>query len=367
MIDPHVHLRDWGQSSKETVLHGMRTAARGGFTHLFDMPNTSPACTGRETVLERLALGGEASDETGVSYHLYGGITNDPGQVRSIISVWKELFPLVPGLKLFAGNSTGNMGIIGIDAQRQVFRILAEEGFDGVLAVHAEKEELLCPGRYVPGDFATHSDARPAAAETESVRDLISLADETGFRGTLHICHVSAASTIELIRSRKGDMRITMGVTPHHALLTRHDAEDHSRYLKMNPPLRDEADRKAVFAALMDGTADWVESDHAPHTREDKEKGALRILVAASDKAELASFGDGYIKVVTGVGPVLAAAAVAAAAAVHHPDVIVSTGTAGSMGTSSIPTGADGPLGPSSILFRYPAEESFDLCLAFVV
>ena len=277
MIDPHVHLRDWGQSSKETVLHGMRTAARGGFTHLFDMPNTSPACTGRETVLERLALGGEASDETGVSYHLYGGITNDPGQVRSIISVWKELFPLVPGLKLFAGNSTGNMGIIGIDAQRQVFRILAEEGFDGVLAVHAEKEELLCPGRYVPGDFATHSDARPAAAETESVRDLISLADETGFRGTLHICHVSAASTIELIRSRKGDMRITMGVTPHHALLTRHDAEDHSRYLKMNPPLRDEADRKAVFAALMDGTADWVESDHAPHTREDKEKGASGI------------------------------------------------------------------------------------------
>lgn len=277
MIDPHVHLRDWGQSSKETVLHGMRTAARGGFTHLFDMPNTSPACTGRETVLERLALGGEASDETGVSYHLYGGITNDPGQVRSIISVWKELFPLVPGLKLFAGNSTGNMGIIGIDAQRQVFRILAEEGFDGVLAVHAEKEELLCPGRYVPGDFATHSDARPAAAETESVRDLISLADETGFRGTLHICHVSAASTIELIRSRKGDMRITMGVTPHHALLTRHDAEDHSRYLKMNPPLRDEADRKAVFAALMDGTADWGESDHAPHTREDKEKGASGI------------------------------------------------------------------------------------------
>lgn len=277
MIDPHVHLRDWGQSSKETVLHGMRTAARGGFTHLFDMPNTSPACTGRETVLERLALGGEASDETGVSYHLYGGITNDRGQVRSIISVWKELFPLVPGLKLFAGNSTGNMGIIGIDAQRQVFRILAEEGFDGVLAVHAEKEELLCPGRYVPGDFATHSDARPAAAETESVRDLISLADETGFRGILHICHVSAASTIELIRSRKGDMRITMGVTPHHALLTRHDAEDHSRYLKMNPPLRDEADRKAVFAALMDGTADWVESDHAPHTREDKEKGASGI------------------------------------------------------------------------------------------
>ena len=242
------------------------------------MPNTSPVCTSRDVIISRLALGGEAADATGVSYHLYAGITNDMAQVREMVFLWRELFPLVIGLKLFAGNSTGNMGIVGIDAQREVFRTLVSSGYDGVLAVHAEKEELLHPERYVPGKYETHSDARPAEAETESVRDLIMLARESGFKGTLHICHVSAASTIRLVSAARNDgLRITMGATPHHALLTQADAADSSRLLKMNPPLRSEEDRAFVFSSLLDGTIDWVESDHAPHTPEDKEKGASGI------------------------------------------------------------------------------------------
>ena len=277
MIDPHVHLRDWNQKEKESVLHGLSVAAAAGFSDVFDMPNTSPACTDRDTVLERLALGGEAAEKTGVSYHLYGGITNDEEQIRNMVSLHSELFPLVVGLKLFAGHSTGNMGIIGVESQRKVFRILAEEHYSGVLAVHAEKEELIRGELYRPGEFGTHSDARPAEAETESVRDLINLAVETGFEGTLHICHVSAAATITLVKESRDMLRITMGATPHHALLTRSDAVCHDRYLKMNPPLRTEDDRKAVFEALLDGTVDWAESDHAPHTLEDKEKGASGI------------------------------------------------------------------------------------------
>ena len=267
MIDPHVHLRDWGQSSKETILHGMSIAGEAGFTRLFDMPNTSPACTDRDTILSRLADGGEAAEKTGVSYHLYAGLTSDPEQVKEMAAVHDELFPLVIGLKMFAGQSTGNMGIIGRERQRIVFSALAESGYSGVLAV------------LVPGRWETHSEARPAAAETESVRDLIELATETGFRGTLHICHVSAASTIELVREKRlsSPFRITMGATPHHALLSVQDAVIHDRYLKMNPPLRTAADRDAVFAALSDGTIDWAESDHAPHTIEDKEKGASGI------------------------------------------------------------------------------------------
>ena len=277
MIDPHVHLRDWKQDGKETVLHGLSVASRLGFTHLFDMPNTDPACTSRSVILERLALGGEAAERTGVSYHLYAGLTNDERQIEEVVSLHSELFPLVVGLKMFAGHSTGNMGIIGIDNQRKVFQALKRLGYKGVLAVHAEKEELLHPELYVPGQYGTHSDARPAEAETESVRDLVSLAVETGFEGTLHICHVSAASTIEYVRSVRSDLRITMGATPHHALLSRKDAENSSLMLKMNPPLRSEEDRAAVFSALLDGTIDWAESDHAPHTREDKEKGASGI------------------------------------------------------------------------------------------
>ena len=220
MIDPHVHLRDWSQSDKETVLHGMSVAARLGFTHLFDMPNTAPACTSRSVVLERLALGGEASEKTGVSYHLYAGITNDESQIEEVCSLYSELFPLVVGLKMFA---------------------------------------------------------RPAIAETESVKDLVSLALETGFEGTLHICHVSAKSTIEYVKTMRSKLHITMGATPHHALLSRKDAETESLMLKMNPPLRSEEDRNAVFSALLDGTIDWAESDHAPHTIEDKRGGASGI------------------------------------------------------------------------------------------
>ena len=277
MIDPHVHLRDWEQGSKETVLHGMSVASRLGFTHLFDMPNTSPACTDRQSILSRLALGGEAAEKTGVSYHLYAGLTADEDQIGEVVRLHSELFPLVVGLKMFAGHSTGNMGIIGVEKQRFVFEALHKAGYKGVLAVHAEKEELLHPELYVPGCYETHSDARPAEAETESVKDLVTLALETGFEGTLHICHVSAASTISYVSSMRGRLRITMGATPHHALLSRRDAEDSSLMLKMNPPLRSEEDRKAVFSALLDGTIDWAESDHAPHTIADKEKGASGI------------------------------------------------------------------------------------------
>lgn len=277
MIDPHVHLRDWKQSDKETVLHGMGVASRLGFTHLFDMPNTNPPLTSRSTILERLALGGESAEKTGVSYHIWAGITNDESEIEEAVSMHSELFPLIIGLKMFAGHSTGNMGIIGVENQRKVLQTLKRAGYEGVLAVHAEKEELLSPELYIPGRYETHSDARPAIAETESVKDLVSLALETGFEGTLHICHVSAKSTIEYIVSQRQNLKITMGATPHHALLTREDAKNQALMLKMNPPLRSEEDRKAVFDALLDGTIDWAESDHAPHTEEDKEKGASGI------------------------------------------------------------------------------------------
>ena len=301
MIDPHVHLRDWEQKDKETVLHGMETARRLGFTHLFDMPNTSPACTSRPLLLERLALGGEASEKTGVSYHIYAGLTNDEDQIREAVHLHSELFPLIVGLKMFAGHSTGNMGIIGVESQRRVFQILADASYEGVLAVHAEKEELLHPELYVPGRYETHCDARPAEAETESVKDLVTLALETGFKGRLHICHVSAASTIEYVSSVRADLDITMGATPHHALLSRDDARNEALMLKMNPPLRSEADRDAVFNALLDGTIDWAESDHAPHTRADKEKGASGIpglpgMLLLLDRMRKAGCGEARLK-----------------------------------------------------------------------
>ena len=272
MTDPHVHLRDWNQSSKETIVHGMLAGARAGFDVFFDMPNCNPPLTERATVEKRILLGQKAEQELknqgfDVHYHVYCGITEDRSQIREMIRVYNDLFPKVCGMKMFASQSTGNMGIIDPEAQKAVYRTLAEENYRGVIAVHCEKESLFRP------EEQTHSLKRPPESEKASVRDQISFAEQAGFKGTLHIAHISTAGALEAVREarRRNIIRITCGATPHHILLNK-DYE--SAIVKMNPPLRDEQNRKAIWNALFDGTIDWIESDHAPHTLPDKENGA---------------------------------------------------------------------------------------------
>ncbi|MCR5732134.1 MAG: dihydroorotase family protein [Sphaerochaetaceae bacterium] len=282
MIDPHVHLRDWNQKEKETVEHGLMVAHKAGFTRLFDMPNTNPPITSREMAIERIALAQEVIKKhfkkSHMAYSLYLGITGDREQIREVVSASQELFPLVCGLKLFAGQSTGNMGIVEKSSQSNIFKALAEFGYEGVVAVHCEKEALMKSELFKKGEWETHSLARPRESEIESIKDIISAAKEAGFKGNLHIAHISTSTGIELVKkAREEGMKISCGVTPHHALLNVEDAKEHDRYLKMNPPLRGEEDRKAVFNALLDGSASWAESDHAPHTLQDKENGASGI------------------------------------------------------------------------------------------
>ena len=275
MTDAHVHLRDWNQKSKETVLHGMLTGAKAGFDIFFDMPNTNPPVTDMETAKKRLALGAEAESELrrnglDVHYHIYLGLTQDKDQIAEMVRTYNDLFPKVCGLKLFASQSTGNMGIIGKDNQYGIFMALSELDYRGVLAVHCEKEELFRP------DEATHSGKRPSESEEASVRDQIENAERSGFKGILHIAHISTEGALDAVREarRRGKIRVTCGATPHHILL---NSDSESMIVKMNPPLRPESDRLAVWNALFDGTINWVESDHAPHTMEDKRNGASGI------------------------------------------------------------------------------------------
>jgi Dihydroorotase and related cyclic amidohydrolases len=277
MIDPHVHLRDFDAKDKETILHGLAVAAEAGFDRVFDMPNTSPAVTDEETLSRRLALAEAAEEKTGVKYHTYFGLTSDERQLENAVRLYFEYYPRVIGLKLFAGQSTGNMGIIARIDQDKVLRVLSENGYRGVLAVHAEKESLMHKELYIPGCFETHSDARPAEAEAESIRDIAESALKAGFKGNLHFCHVSAKCGYEAALEAKKDLSVSLGVTPHHALFNREDAKDGSRFLKMNPPLRSEEDRRFLFEALKTGEVDFVESDHAPHLLSDKEKGMSGI------------------------------------------------------------------------------------------
>ena len=275
MTDPHVHFRDWNQSAKETVYHGMLTGALAGFDVFFDMPNTDPAVTTRETVLRRIELGVAAeqkleSQGREAHFHLYCGITPDPEQIAQMVTAYRDFFPRICGLKMFASQSTGNMGITAEESQAMIYRTLSGLGYTGVLAVHCEKEELF------DLSASRHSDRRPPESEAQSVRDQIAFAENAGFKGTLHIAHISTGGALDEVRSarKRGITKVTCAATPHHSLLNR-DSE--SEILKMNPPLRPEEDRLAVWNALFDGTVDWIESDHAPHTLEDKENGASGI------------------------------------------------------------------------------------------
>ncbi len=276
MIDPHVHLRDWNQADKETLQHGMEVALQCGIDEVFDMPNTSPPLTTEAAILKRL----EDADRcrTGVRYHLWAGVTSDPKQVESIAKLAKALFPSVIGLKMFAGHSTGHMGLVDEQMQREVYQTLTDAGYEGMVALHCEKEALLKPALEDERDFSSHSLARPVEAEAASVRDQIRLSSEAGFKGHLHICHLSSIEALGIIEEAKREgRRISLAVTAHHALLCSKDAKDHSLYAKMNPPLRSETERSSLFAALLEGRVDWIETDHAPHTLRDKECGASGI------------------------------------------------------------------------------------------
>lgn len=276
MIDVHVHLRDWEQSAKETLAHGMEVAHSCGVDELFDMPNTSPPLTGREAILKRLEDASLCS--VAVRYHLWAGVTSDYDQLIEVVELHRELFPRVIGLKMFAGHSTGNMGLTEEEEQKRVYQTLAKAEYRGVLALHCEKESLLRPDLEKLEDFSSHSFARPVAAEVASVTDQIRFAVEAGFKGHLHICHLSSIETLMLVEeARARGVRISCGLTPHHALLSTVDAQDRALYAKMNPPLRSETERSALFAALLAGRIDWIETDHAPHTLADKEGGASGI------------------------------------------------------------------------------------------
>ncbi|MEK6959173.1 MAG: dihydroorotase family protein, partial [archaeon] len=263
-IDPHVHFRDEGQEHKETISHGLAVAKEEGVTIVFDMPNTLKPILTEQDVKKRLMLVPPA--EKG-RYFLYIGATANEDQLKEAARLVKEMKEVI-GIKMFAGKSTGTLQIISEDDQRKVYSTLAKAGYNGVLAVHCEKEALI-KDLFNPSEPITHVLARPNISEVESIKDQIMFAKEASFKGTLHICHVSCKESIELIeKARKaGGLRITCGVTPHHLLWSDEMMKNREGLLyKMNPPLRSTADVEAMRKALKEGKIDWIETDHAPHT-----------------------------------------------------------------------------------------------------
>ncbi len=284
MIDPHVHTRDWEQSSKETMYHAFSVASSGGFSTLFDMPNTSPALTFPHIIVKRIEFAKEVVERVEkekalpLYYALYGGVTSDPSQIETLVTLHRHLFPHLVGLKLFAGHSTGNMGVTTPFLLKEVYNTLKRSHYKGVLAVHCEDERLINNSLFSLDNPPSHLASRPKEAEISSVEKQIAYCKETLFEGTLHICHISTKEAIEMVSyQREKGMLITCGATAHHALLDDSVMETQGLLAKMNPPLRSKEDQMAVFQGLLDGSVDWIESDHAPHTLQDKLLGASGV------------------------------------------------------------------------------------------
>jgi dihydroorotase len=295
MIDPHVHLRDWNQAAKETLRHGLSVAYRAGLDGVFEMPNTDPPLTSREAIERRIddadtALLAAIGARGAFLHGMYAGLTAVPRQIEEMARAWKDLFPRVVGLKMFAGQSTGNMGITDPREQALVYRTLAALGYTGVLAVHCEKEALLRPSEWDPALPLSHCRARPPAAEVASVDDQKTMARAAGFRGTLHVCHISTPWALDVLRGTHdaeaaaggasqaaadaSPLKLTCGLTPHHALLDANMMEGpDGLLLKVNPPLRPLPVPALMLRRLLDGDIDWIETDHAPHARQDKLEG----------------------------------------------------------------------------------------------
>jgi dihydroorotase len=234
------------------------------------MPNTSPPILRRGHIQRRLDCADRANSS--VFYGLYCGLSPDADQIAEAVECTRE-FDQVVGLKLFAGRSTGNLSIPATKEQSFVFQMLTEVNYTGVLAIHCENEPDFRPELWDPQKPVTHTLVRPPAAETNSIAKMISLAEHSGFSGTLHVCHISLPESVRVIESAREHIsfRITCGATPHHLLL--YDTlmeKPNGLLLKMNPPLRTREARDELSEMLLNGRIDWIETDHAPHLKSEK-------------------------------------------------------------------------------------------------
>jgi len=256
MIDAHVHFRQPGFPHKETWATGSRSAAAGGVTTVVDQPNTDPPTTDGAAFDAKADLAADSLIDYGIS----GGVTEswDPDSLFD-----RPLFALG---EVFLADSTGEMGI-----EAPLFEAALDHAASAgvTVTVHAEDATLFDESVRPGGENERHdADAwsafRTAEAEAAAVEQACAAA---GGDVDLHIAHTSTPEGIDTA----AEAGATCEVTPHHLLLSRADLDQLGTYGRMNPPLRSEARRGAVFERVADGTVDIVATDHAPHTRAEKD------------------------------------------------------------------------------------------------
>jgi dihydroorotase len=262
LVDLHTHLREPGREDAETVLSGTMAAAKGGYVAVSAMANTSPVADTAGVVEQVYALGQAAG--------------------------FGDVFPIGAVTQGLRGENLSEIGAMA-DSRARV-RIFSDDGncvfdplvmrraleyvkkFDGVIAQHAQDPRLTIGSQMNEGEISSRLGLKgwPAVAEEAIIARDVLIADHVKSR--LHICHLTTAGGVEIIRWAKArGINVSAEVTPHHLLLTDESALSYDPIFKVNPPLRTQRDVEALREGLADGTIDIVATDHAPHPAEAKE------------------------------------------------------------------------------------------------
>lgn len=259
-IDVHVHLREPGFFYKETIRTGTMSAAKGGFTSVCSMPNLNPV----PDCLKNLKLQTDIIKKDAViKVFPYASITK--GEQGEELSDMKELSD-----KAVAFSDDGR----GVqDENMMCLAMQTAKKYGKIIAAHCEDNSLLCGGYIHKGEYARLHGHKGISSESEykQIERDLRLAKETGVK--YHVCHISTAKSVELIRRAKADgIDVTCETAPHYLIFNDMDLKESGRF-KMNPPIRSEQDRLALIEGIKDGTIDMIATDHAPHSEEEKSKG----------------------------------------------------------------------------------------------
>ncbi len=268
LIDPHVHFRTPGAEHKEDWCSGAVAAIRGGITRVFDMPNNTPACVTPENLQNKINLIDEQLKKAGIPlrYNLYYGA--DQENLDSLGKVAKNVI----GLKIYMGSSTGGLVMNDPETLEKAFRLAGHENV--LVAVHAEDEEMLEANKKKHRgntDPSVHSIIREEKAALKATMQAIDLAEKYGTQ--LVICHTSTKEELDAIRAaKKRELLVYCEVCTHHLFLNTEDYGRLGSFGTVNPPLRNKIHCDALWEGIRDGTVDFLGTDHAPHTREEKSK-----------------------------------------------------------------------------------------------
>ncbi|WP_213810125.1 dihydroorotase [Jeotgalicoccus sp. WY2] len=261
LVDVHVHLREPGFEHKETIKSGTNAAARGGFTTICPMPNTNPIIDTPEILRD---LNNKIKEDAVIKVLPYVSITTGLKGEKLVDS------KALKAEGAFAFTDDG----VGVQSADMMYRAMqAAAKVDMAIVAHTEENTLIYGGA-IPGKTSEKLGVKGIPAITESTqiaRDVL-LAEAADCH--YHVCHVSTKESVRVIRdAKRAGIKVTAEVTPHHLVLDENDITEKDPNFKMNPPLRGADDREALIEGLLDGTLDFIATDHAPHHEDEKAAG----------------------------------------------------------------------------------------------